>query len=78
MKPIKIFLTVVIISFFSSCKEKTSTNPNEIYQLWTGVNPSKEIKVINGQYWESVHWTKEYVLFMELQTDNFFWDKFKK
>lgn len=76
MKKYSFFL---IISFFLvSCYGKTSSNPTEVYQLWIGTKPSKQIKVINGQYWESGHWTKEYVLFLELQTDKSFWDKFKK
>ncbi len=76
MKKYSFFL---IISFLLiSCYDKTSTNPNEVYQLWTGIKPSKEIKVINGEYWESGHWTKEYILFLELEADKSFWKKFKK
>ena len=74
----KYFFFLIISFFLVSCYDKTSSNPTEVYQLWTGTKPSKQIKVINGQYWESGHWTKEYVLFLELQTDKSFWERFKK
>jgi len=78
MKTIKTFLFVIIIFLFSSCYDKTSTNPNEVYQFWTGVKPSNEMKVINGKYWESGHFTKEYIMFLEIETDKYFWNKFKQ
>src|SRR5690606_34143911 len=78
-KNMKKYSFFLIISFFLvCCYDKTFSNPTEVYQLWTGTKPSKQIKVINGQYWESGHWTKEYVLFLELQTVKSFWERFKK
>lgn len=77
MKIIRIFLSITILILFNSCFDKVSTNPNEVYQLWTGMKPSKEVKVINGKYWESGHFTKEYIMFLELKADKNFWNKFK-
>lgn len=36
------------------------------------------MKVINGKYWESGHFTKEYIMFLEIETDKYFWNKFKQ
>jgi len=73
----KLLLNLIVISLLTSCSEKISTNPNEIYQLWSGNKPTDEIKVINGKYWESAHWSREYILFLELETDKKFWTEFK-
>ena len=74
----KLLLNLIVISLLTSCSEKTSSNPNEVYQLWSGIKPTDEIKVINGKYWESAHWSREYILFLELETDGNFLNKFKK
>jgi hypothetical protein len=56
--------------FLSSCSPKTSENPSEVYQLWAGEKPSKNLKVLHGKYWQSGHFTKEYIMFMELRAPN--------
>lgn len=73
-----ILLNLIVILLLTSCSEKTSTNPNEVYQLWSGNKPTDDIKVLNGKYWESAHWSREYILFLELEADNKFWTDFKK
>lgn len=71
-------LNLIVILLLTSCSEKTSTTPSEVYQLWSGNKPPDYIKVINGKYWESAHWSREYILFLELETDNKFWTEFRK
>ncbi|MFN5183967.1 MAG: hypothetical protein ACK5D5_13175 [Bacteroidota bacterium] len=39
----------------------------ETYRYWAGENPPDDIKIINGQYWSSAHFTKEYVMYLELK-----------
>lgn len=39
----------------------------ETYRYWAGQDPDKDMRVLNGEYWASAHWTKEYSLFMELE-----------
>jgi hypothetical protein len=60
------FITILL----SSCSPKTSENPSEVYQLWAGEKPSKNLKVLHGKYWQSGHFTKEYIMFMELRAPN--------
>jgi len=38
----------------------------ETFKYWAGEEPWKGIDVKNGQYWSSAHFTKEYILYMEL------------
>jgi hypothetical protein len=37
-----------------------------VYRLWAGEKPSQSLKVLRGKYWQSGHFTKEYIMFMEL------------
>jgi hypothetical protein len=57
------FLAVI---FFDSCTEKKTDDPIETYKLWSGEYPQKNIEIIHGRYWQSAHWTKEYIMYMEL------------
>jgi len=39
----------------------------ETYRYWAGQDPEEDMQVLNGEYWASAHWTKEYSLYMELK-----------
>jgi len=60
------FLIGTVISF-ASCKEKSTEDANEAYFFWSGEKPNKEIEVLHGKYWQSRHWSKEYVIYLELK-----------
>lgn len=63
------YITITLFSFlFTSCIEQNSDDPNEVYQLWSGREPEKDVKILNGQYWQSAHFTLEYKMYMELYT----------
>lgn len=73
----KQLLAVLFLLMFLSCSEKRSTDAEECYRLWSGTKPPKEVKLLNGSYWESPHFTKEYIMFLELEaTDE--WRKLMK
>ena len=40
----------------------------ETFRYWAGGEPSEDTEVLNGQYWSSPHFTKEYVMYLELRT----------
>ena len=68
------FLTLILIS----CMEKRTTNPQETYKYWAGNNPPNDLELIKGQYWESAHWTKEYIMFMKIKPTTEWWNEFIK
>lgn len=74
----KALMVLFSISILTSCSEKVSTNPQKVYQLWSGHKATDEVKVINGKYWESAHWSREYILFLELEAEKEFWNDFEK
>jgi len=59
-------IILFVIMLLISCSEKRSDVASECYELWSGQSVPKEIKVIHGTYWESAHWSKEYIMFLEL------------
>jgi hypothetical protein len=39
----------------------------ETYRYWAGEDPDADMQVLNGEYWASAHWSKEYTLYLELR-----------
>jgi len=39
----------------------------ETFRYWAGQEPDADMKVLNGEYWASAHWSKEYTLYLELR-----------
>lgn len=68
MKSKTIFLLIVFLSSLLSCIEKNIKDPIEVYKRWAGHEPPNDVQILHTDYWESPHWTKEYLLYMELQT----------
>lgn len=81
----------VFLLFFCACYqsdntalEKTETNktiitdPIECYKRWTGQSPPSDVKIINGSYWQSSHFTKEYILFLEIEASQLWRSEFIK
>src|SRR5688500_15819997 len=68
MKPY--YFCLCILSFtltLISCSSKRTEDPSETYRLWAGYSAPDSITVINGKYWESPHFTREYIMYMELK-----------
>ncbi len=40
----------------------------ETYRYWAGRDPDEDTRVLNGQYWSSAHWTKEYTMYLEFRS----------
>lgn len=58
------------------CHERRTKNPVVAYRLWSGQAPAKEIELIHGNYWESSHWSKEYVLYLHLKAPTIWINEF--
>ena len=71
-----ILLIFTLISLVS-CTEKNTNDPIATYKLWAGEAP-KDVQVINGKYWQSSHWTKEYIMYLELKASPLWMNEFIK
>ena len=61
-----LFFVLAAISI-SGCVEKNTEDAIKTYTYWAGEPPSKEVQPIHGKYWQSSHWSKEYIMYLELQ-----------
>ena len=77
MKYFKYIFLLFFTALLTSCMEINSENPKEIFELWTGHQQPKEITLVNGKYWQSAHWTKEYEIYAEIKSTETWWNDFK-
>lgn len=71
-------LTIAILTLLllTNCSEINTTNPVESYKYWAGTKPPKDLEVIQAKYWQSAHWTKEYILYLKLKPTDEWWKEF--
>jgi hypothetical protein len=72
-KYIRLLLPVLLLS---GCLSKETSNAEKAYRYWAGEDAPKELKLLNGKYWESPHFTKEYTMYLELQAPKSWVDLF--
>jgi hypothetical protein len=65
-------------AFLCGCANKTTENPIEAYKLWAGEKPMNEVMVIHGKYWSSSHWSKEYIVYLEIKAPSIWRKEFFK
>jgi hypothetical protein len=71
-------LIIISLILLASCSEIKTDNAVETYKYWTGTDPTKDIGLINGQYWQSSHWTKEYIMYLKIKPTDQWLDSFLK
>src|SRR5579872_4668851 len=69
------FLSIILII---GCSEKNSKDPIKCYELWLDQKPTQDVRPLHAQYWQSPHWSKEYILYIELQASVTWKDQFIK
>lgn len=60
----------------TGCHEIRENHPEKVYRLWAGTKPPDKIEVLQGQYWESAHWSKEYIMYLHLKVTADWWHEF--
>lgn len=75
----RLLTTIIsILVFLTGCSEIKTDDPINSYQYWTGTKPKGDVKVLNGQYWQSGHWTREYILYLRIKPTDNWWSEFVK
>ena len=72
------FIILLTLFALTSCYEKKSNDALETYKYWTGTKPPGELQLIEGKYWQSAHWTKEYIMYLKFKPTQVWWDEFLK
>lgn len=58
--------------------ETKTSDAKETYKYWAGTNPPSDIELMKGQYWQSAHWTKEYIMYLKFKPTEEWWTEFLK
>lgn len=58
------------------CSETKTTDPDEVYEYWSGSATQTDLQLSRGEYWQSAHWTKEYIVFLKLKPTEKWWTEF--
>lgn len=75
----KRLIFLLLTSFaLTGCYEKKSNDALETFKYWAGTTPPADIGLLNGQYWQSAHWTKEYIMYLKFKPTKVWWDEFLK
>lgn len=73
----KLLLPIFVFMFlFTACFEINSNDPVEIYKNWAGAKPSEDLELLNGQYWQSPHFPKEYIMYLKYKPTQEWLEKF--
>lgn len=75
---VSVFLLAAAVSGLSGCFEKRTENAEDAFTYWAGAEVPKEVQVLHGQYWQSAHWTREYIMFLHLKTTDLWWNEYVK
>jgi uncharacterized protein YceK len=73
-------LTVSILTLLlmTGCSEINTTDPVDSYKYWAGTTPPKDLEIVQAKYWQSSHWSKEYILYLRVKPTNEWWNEFVK
>ena len=58
-----------LLILFTGCMKIETRNAAKAYEYWAGEKPPKNIRLINGEYYRSPHFTLEYELFLKFKSD---------
>lgn len=71
-------LTIILgtLIFLTSCSEIITTDLEQVYKYWSGLSAPADLELLEGQYWQSAHWTKEYIMFLKFKPTKEWWASF--
>lgn len=72
------FIILLTIFALTGCHEKKTDDALETFKHWAGTKPPDDLELLEGRYWQSAHWTKEYIMYLKLKPSKKWWDEFLK
>ena len=72
----KLALIIITLFFLTGCSGVKTTDPQEVYRHWSGSEAPKNLQLVNGQYWESSHWSREYIMYLKIRPTKTWEDEF--
>ncbi|XMO87714.1 hypothetical protein AAFN75_05375 [Algibacter sp. AS12] len=72
----KLVLAFSSFILFVGCFSIDTSNPKEAYKYWAGVEVYEGIEIMNGEYYQSPHFTLEYEFFLKFKPTKKWWNEF--
>ncbi len=73
-----LLLLMTILTAFG-CMSKNTSDAEETFKYWAEVDKVPPgIKLLEGQYWQSPHFTKEYIMYLKFKTSGKWWKELLK
>ncbi len=76
MKTINHILFLCLCLGTVSCFKIETSDPEKAYNYWSGSEVPSELKVINGKYYQSPHFSLEYEVYLEVACNERWWKEF--
>ena len=77
MKSLKRFFPAFIFTLlFQSCTEIHTQDPEKAFKYFLGPIPEEHVEVLKGDYWQSAHFTLEYIVYLKMNTSEEWWKEF--
>jgi hypothetical protein len=73
-----IYVLSITLILMTGCDEIKTSDPEEVYSHWTDGGSRDGIELLEGEYWQSGHWTKEYVMYLKLRPTKDWWKSYKE
>jgi hypothetical protein len=71
-------LTILAFVFFltTSCLSTKTNDSEKAYKYWAGTEHPKDMTLIEGEYYQSPHFTLEYEFFLKFKPTKKWWNEF--
>ena len=63
------------ITIISGCAKRTN-DAKETFKYWSGSEVSNDIELLKGKYYESSHFTKEYIMYLKFKPTRKWWREY--
>jgi hypothetical protein len=73
---IRLTTILLILTSLISCSEIKTTDQEEVYKYWSGSATPADLELLEGQFWQSSHWAREYIMFLKLKPTEEWWVAF--
>ena len=69
-------LIFCLLFLLLGCLSIDTSNPEEAYKYWAGIEPNDDLGIINAEYYQSPHFSLEYEFFLKFKPTKKWWDEF--
>jgi len=73
-----LFSTLWSVLFLATGCSKKTTDTKEAFVYWAGQDPPQDMELIQADYYESPHFTKEYEMYLKFKPSKEWWKSYVK